>query len=139
MTMIKLHRFLQLIIQYIQPTLILEDEGETFQVKKSSFSRRIHKERKKNKSNDKSDKDFSRNSQNSISHHENNSYKSSPPTSVTKDNFVKEIHSDDGFSVRLLLFNFTRFFLIHKHKYLKLFLEQSLTCVKLCDFWCLLD
>lgn len=78
-------------------------------MKKSSFSRRIHKERKKNKSNDKSyDKDISKNSQNSISHHDNNSYQSSPPTSsVTKDSFVKEIQSDDGFSVRLLLFNFT--------------------------------
>jgi hypothetical protein len=90
-------------------TLFLEEEGETFQVKKSTFSRRIHKERKKNKSNDKScDKDISKNSQNSISHHENNSYQSSPPTSsVTKDSFVKEIQSIDGFSVRLLLFNFT--------------------------------
>lgn len=77
-------------------------------MKKSNASRRIHKERKKNKSNDKSDKIISKNSQNSISHHDNNSYQS-PPTSVTKDstNFVKEIQSDDGFSVRLLLFNFT--------------------------------
>lgn len=77
-------------------------------MKKSSFSRRIHKERKKNKSNDKSDKNISKNSQNSISHHDNNSYQS-PPTSATKDcnNFVKEIQSDDGFSVRLLLFSFT--------------------------------
>lgn len=87
--------------------MILEDEGETFQVKKSTHSRRIHKERKKNKSNDKSDKNISKNSQNSISHHDNNSYQSSPPSSVTKDNFVKEIQSDDGFSVRLLFFNFT--------------------------------
>lgn len=76
-------------------------------MKKSSFSRRIHKERKKNKSNDKSDlKNISKTSQNSISHHENLSYQSSSP-SETKDNFVKEIQSDDGFSVRLLLFNFT--------------------------------
>lgn len=88
-----------------QTQLFLEDEGETFQVKKSSFSRRIHKERKKNKSNDKSDKPISKNSQNSISHHDNNS--KSSPTPVRKDNFVKEIQSDDGFSVRLLLFNFT--------------------------------
>ncbi|CRK97101.1 CLUMA_CG010440, isoform A [Clunio marinus] len=79
-----------------------EDEGETFQVKKSSFSRRIHKERKKNKSNEKSDKNISKNSQNSFSHHDINSYQSSP-TSVTKDctNFVKEIQSDEGFSIRL--------------------------------------
>lgn len=74
-------------------------------MKKSSFSRRIHKERKKNKSNDKSDKNISKNSQNSISHHDNNSYQSSP-TSATKDNFVKEIQSDEGFSVRLLLLQF---------------------------------
>ena len=76
-------------------------------MKKSTFSRRIHKERKKNKSNDKScDKDISKNSENSISHHDNNLNQSSP-TSSTKDSFVKEIQSDDGFSVRLLLFNFT--------------------------------
>lgn len=92
-------------------------------MKKSSFSRRIHKERKKNKSNEKSDKNISKNSQNSISHHENNSCQS--PTSVTKDstNFVKEIQSDEGFSVRLLLFNFTIKFqkknitqIFHAHK-----------------------
>lgn len=98
---VKLHPHLILTNQ-----LFLEDEGEAFQVKKSSFSRRIHKERKKNKSNDKSDKNISKNSQNSISHHENISYQSSSP-SETKDTFVKEIQSDDGFSVRLLLFNFT--------------------------------
>lgn len=91
-------------------------------MKKSSFSRRIHKERKKNKSNDKSDKNISKNSQNSNSHHDNNSC---PPTSlVTKDitKFVKEIQSDDGFSVRLLLFNFT----IKKYpKYTKLSLSHN--------------
>jgi hypothetical protein len=103
-----------LFIQLISPSfhdhsllnccLIPEEEGETFQVKKSSFSRRIHKERKKNKS---SDKEISKNSQNSISIHDNVLKQSSPTSSATKDSFVKEIQSDDGFSVRLLLFNFT--------------------------------
>jgi hypothetical protein len=85
-------------------TSLSEEEGETFQVKKSSFSRRIHKDRKKNKS---SDKEICRNSQNSISNHENILKQSPPTSSATKDSFVKEIQSDDGFSVRLLLFNFT--------------------------------
>lgn len=50
-------------------------------MKKSSYSRRIHKERKKNKSNEKSDKNISRNSQNSIPHHDN----ISSPTSMAKE------------------------------------------------------
>jgi hypothetical protein len=82
-------------------------------VKKSSFSRKIHKERKKNKSNDKSHKSSSNDSQNSNSHSlKNNS--SSPPSSITaaaattttttkESNYIKEIHDSDGFSVRLLL------------------------------------
>lgn len=103
------HLFIQLILYSENNHLfnifsIPEEEGETFQVKKSSFSRRIHKERKKNKS---YDKESSKNSQNSISNHDNVLKQSSPTSSATKDSFVKEIQSDEGFSVRLLLFNFT--------------------------------
>lgn len=88
-------------------TSFIEDEdGDAFQVKKSSFSRKIHKERnKKHKS--KSSSNDSQNSNLNSLRESNNS--SSPPPSSTKlttakeSNYVKEIHSDDGFSVRLLL------------------------------------
>ena len=85
----------------------IEDEGETFQVKKSSFSRKIHRERKKEKNksnNEKPIKNISNNSQNS----NNNSQRDNNSPTVTKEsNYVKEIQSEsDGFSVRLLLFNF---------------------------------
>ncbi|XP_070493177.1 PAX3- and PAX7-binding protein 1 isoform X1 [Chironomus tepperi] len=78
-----------------------EDEGETFQVKKSSYSRKIHKERKKekNRSSEKSIKINSNNSQNS----NNNSQRENITSNVTKEsNYVKEIQSEsDGFSIRL--------------------------------------
>lgn len=74
-----------------------------FQVKKSSYSRKIHKERKKEKNksnNEKSNKNISNNSPN-LRRDSNNI------TSSLESNYIKEIQSDsDGFSVRLLLFNF---------------------------------
>lgn len=88
----------------------LEEEGEMFQVKKSSYSRKIHKERKKHKSNEKS---LSKNSTSNESYSNYGSSKdlSPPPTAPTtakESNYIKEIQSDDGFSVRLLLFNFIK-------------------------------
>lgn len=89
----------------------IEEEGETFQVKKSSYSRKIHKERKKHRSNEKSHKNSTNNdSQNSYrgsSKDKDSSPTTTHITTTAKDsNYIKEIQSDDGFSVRLLLFNF---------------------------------
>ncbi|KAG5680373.1 hypothetical protein PVAND_009882 [Polypedilum vanderplanki] len=85
-----------------------EEEGEeTFQVKKSSYSRKIHKERKKEKKESRSNEKFIKNhnsnsSQNSNSHsstHDNIS--SNYPHDKEESKYVKEIQDSDGFSIRL--------------------------------------
>lgn len=88
-------------------SFIEDEDGDAFQVKKSSFSRKIHKERnKKHKSKTSSSNDSQNSNLNSLRESNNSS---SPPsstkltTTAKESNYVKEIHSDDGFSVRLLL------------------------------------
>lgn len=91
----------------MQNTYFIEDEdgGDAFQVKKSSFSRKIHKERNKKHKSKSSSNDSQNSNLNSL--RESNNSSSPPPstklTTAKESNYVKEIHSDDGFSVRLLL------------------------------------
>lgn len=90
--------------------IFIEDEGETFQVKKSSYSRKIYKERKKEKKESRSiEKPMQKNNSNNSQNSNNNSQRDINTSSSTKEskNYVKEIQSEsEGFSVRLLLFNF---------------------------------
>jgi hypothetical protein len=86
-----------------------------FQVKKSSYSRKIHKERKKHRSNEKSQSKNSNDySQNNRGSSKDPSPPAAPPTTAKESNYIKEIQSDDGFSVRLLLFNFITIHKTHK-------------------------
>lgn len=94
-----------------------------FQVKKSSFSRKIHKERKKHKSNEKSRKNSPNDSPTNSNRGSSKDPTSHLTTTAKESNYIKEIQSDDGFSVRLLLFNFIT---SHIHtKYISSIIEKK--------------